>query len=30
MRLLKQGKELAEVRVYIDETYSLYGPTNMP
>jgi hypothetical protein len=30
MRLLKQGKTLQEVRVYVDDTYSAFGPTNMP
>jgi hypothetical protein len=30
MRLLKEGKDLAFIRTYVDDTYSMYGPTNMP
>ena len=30
MRLLKQGKPVAEIKPYIDQTYSQYGPSNMP
>ncbi len=30
MRLLKEGKSLTDIRVYIDSTYSRYGPSNMP
>jgi len=30
MRLLKEGKTLPEIRIYIDETYAQYGPSNMP
>lgn len=30
MRLLKQGKSVAEIRSYVDQTYSQYGPSNMP
>jgi hypothetical protein len=30
MRLLKEGKDLPAIRAYVDDTYSLYGPTNMP
>lgn len=30
MRLLKQGKTVPEIKAYIDETYSKYGPSNMP
>jgi hypothetical protein len=26
MRLLKEGKELKEIRAYIDAEYSKYGP----
>ena len=29
MRLLKQGKSVAEIRTYVDQTYSQYGPSNM-
>lgn len=29
MRLLKQGKSVAEIRSYIDQTYAQYGPSNM-
>jgi len=30
MRLLKQGKPAGEIKTYIDQTYSQYGPSNMP
>ncbi|HKZ87309.1 MAG TPA: PCYCGC motif-containing (lipo)protein [Anaerolineae bacterium] len=30
MRLLKQGKRVSEIRAVVDETYSRYGPSNMP
>jgi hypothetical protein len=30
MRLLKEGKDLPFIRAYVDDTYSMYGPTNMP
>ena len=30
MRLLKEKKTLAEIRTYIDDTYSKYGPSNIP
>jgi hypothetical protein len=30
MRLLREDKPLAEIRQYVDDTYSQYGPTNMP
>jgi hypothetical protein len=30
MRLLKEGKSTAEIRAYVDQTYSQYGPSNMP
>lgn len=30
MRLLRQGKTLPEVRLYIDQTYSQYGSSNIP
>lgn len=30
MRLLKEGKTVGEIRTYVDETYSRYGPSNMP
>ena len=30
MRLLRQGKTVREVRVYIDQTYAKYGLSNMP
>lgn len=30
MRLLDQGKSVAEIRQYIDSTYASYGPSNMP
>lgn len=30
MRLLKQGKTVGEIKVYVDQTYAQYGPSNMP
>jgi hypothetical protein len=30
MRLLKEGKSVAEIRQYVDATYAKYGPSNMP
>jgi len=30
MRLMKDGKPLPEIRTYIDQTYSQYGPSNIP
>ena len=30
MRLLGQGTDLAAIRTYVDQTYSPYGPSNMP
>ena len=30
MRLLKEGKSVAEIRQYVDVTYAKYGPSNMP
>jgi hypothetical protein len=30
MRLMKEGKTVAEIRAYIDQTYAQYGPSNMP
>ncbi len=30
MRLLKQGQSVADIRAYIDATYSRFGPSNMP
>lgn len=30
MRMLKQGKSMPEIRVYVDQTYAKYGPSNMP
>jgi hypothetical protein len=30
MRLLKDGKSVPEIKVYVDQTYSEYGPSNMP
>ena len=30
MRLLKQGKSAAEIKAYVDSTYSKYGPSNIP
>ncbi len=30
MRLLKEGKSVPEIKAYVDQTYSKYGPSNMP
>ncbi len=30
MRLLTQGKPVPEIKAYIDQNYSQYGPSNMP
>jgi len=30
MRLMKDGKSVPEIRLYIDQTYAQYGPSNMP
>ena len=30
IRLTRQGKSPAEIRAYVDQTYSKYGPSNMP
>lgn len=30
MRLLQQGKTLPEIKATVDQTYSQYGPSNMP
>ena len=30
MRMLREGKDLHQVRTAIDQTYSRYGPSNMP
>jgi len=30
MRLLKQGKNVPEIKAYVDQTYAQYGPSNMP
>lgn len=30
MRMLDEGKTLAEIRAYVDRTYSKFGPSNMP
>lgn len=30
MRLLRQGKNTAEIVSFIDQTYSQYGPSNLP
>jgi hypothetical protein len=30
MRLIKQGKAVPEIKLYIDQTYSQYGPSNIP
>jgi len=29
MRLMRQGKALAEIRAYVDTTYARYGPSNL-
>ena len=30
MRMLDDGKSIAEIQVYVDQTYSRFGPSNMP
>jgi hypothetical protein len=30
MRLLDDGKSVADIKAYVDQTYSQYGPSNMP
>jgi len=30
MRMLDQGKDLKEIRTYVDDTYAQYGSSNMP
>jgi len=30
MRLVEEGQSVAEIKGYIDQTYSQYGPSNMP
>ncbi len=30
MRMLRQGKTVAEIKASIDQTYSKYGPSNIP
>jgi hypothetical protein len=30
MRLLKEGKSVKEIKAYVDQTYSKYGPSNIP
>ncbi len=30
MRMLGEGKTTAEIRAYVDQTYSRFGPSNMP
>jgi hypothetical protein len=30
MRLMGEGKPVSEIRAYIDTTYALYGPSNIP
>lgn len=30
MRMLEQGKTVPEIRSYVDNTYSKFGPSNMP
>lgn len=29
MRMLEEGKSTSEIRTYVDQTYSLFGPSNM-
>lgn len=29
VRMLKEGKQLSEIRAYVDAVYSRYGPSNM-
>ena len=30
MRMLDKGKSTTEIRAYVDQTYSRFGPSNMP
>ncbi len=30
MRMLDQGKSISEIYAYVDQTYSRFGPSNMP
>jgi hypothetical protein len=30
MRLLDQGKNVAEIKAYVDQTYAQFGPSNIP
>ena len=30
MRMLDDGKSITEIRTYVDQTYSAFGPSNMP
>jgi len=30
MRLIREGKSIPEIRAYVDETYTQYGPSNIP
>lgn len=30
MRLMQDGKNVEEIKAYVDETYAKYGPSNMP
>ncbi len=30
MRMLDDGQTIAEIRAYVDQTYSRFGPSNMP
>jgi hypothetical protein len=30
MRMLGQDRTIDEIRTYVDDTYSMFGPTNMP
>lgn len=30
MRMLREGKSIQEIRASVDETYSKYGPSNIP
>ena len=30
MRLLKEGRSVKEIKAYVDQTYSKYGPSNIP
>ena len=30
MRLFKEGKSVPEIKAYVDQTYSKYGPSNIP